>query len=58
MVPTVYRYFPDKYAVLHALGAVVMDKQNQVCQDWFNAYSTEGGGSTSGTEIAITRDSR
>jgi AcrR family transcriptional regulator len=42
-VPAVYRYFPNKYAVLHALGAVVMDKQNQVCQDWFNAYSTEGG---------------
>jgi len=29
-VPAVYRYFPNKYSVLHALGAVLMDAQNRV----------------------------
>lgn len=35
-VPALYRYFPNKYSVLHALGAVVMDRQNAVAQDWFD----------------------
>lgn len=34
-VPALYRYFPNKYAVLHALGAVLMDSQNEVFQQWF-----------------------
>ena len=34
-VPALYRYFPNKYAVLHALGAAMMDKQNEVCLEWF-----------------------
>ena len=34
-VPALYRYFPNKYAVLHALGAVLMDSQNDVFQRWF-----------------------
>ena len=34
-VPALYRYFPNKYAVLHALGAAMMDKQNTVCLAWF-----------------------
>jgi AcrR family transcriptional regulator len=34
-VPALYRYFPNKYAVLHALGAAMMDKQNDVCVEWF-----------------------
>lgn len=34
-VPALYRYFPNKYAVLHALGAVLMDSQNGVFQRWF-----------------------
>jgi AcrR family transcriptional regulator len=34
-VPALYRYFPNKYAVLHALGAVLMDNQNNVFQRWF-----------------------
>lgn len=37
-VPALYRYFPNKYAVLHALGAVLMDKQNAVFQKWFDEY--------------------
>jgi AcrR family transcriptional regulator len=34
-VPALYRYFPNKYAVLNALGAVLMDRQNKVFQHWF-----------------------
>jgi len=37
-VPALYRYFPNKYAVLNALGAVVMDRQNSVFQDWFDQH--------------------
>jgi AcrR family transcriptional regulator len=36
-VPALYRYFPNKYSVLHALGAAMMDKQNEVCLMWFEA---------------------
>ncbi len=35
-VPALYRYFPNKYSVLHALGARLMDAQNQVLQQWFD----------------------
>lgn len=38
-VPALYRYFPNKYSVLHALGAVLMDRQNEVCQKWFDAHA-------------------
>jgi AcrR family transcriptional regulator len=34
-VPALYRYFPNKYSVLHALGANMMDKQNEACVEWF-----------------------
>jgi len=37
-VPALYRYFPNKYAVLNALGAVLMDRQNEVFQQWFDTY--------------------
>jgi AcrR family transcriptional regulator len=37
-VPALYRYFPNKYAVLNALGASLMDKQNAVFQQWFEEY--------------------
>ena len=37
-VPALYRYFPNKYAVLNALGAVLMDKQNEAFQQWFDHY--------------------
>jgi AcrR family transcriptional regulator len=37
-VPALYRYFPNKYAVLHALGAGLMDRQNAVFQRWFEHY--------------------
>ena len=38
-VPALYRYFPNKYAVLSALGASCMDKQNAVFQLWLDQYS-------------------
>ena len=41
-VPALYRYFPNKYAVLNALGAVLMDKQNAVFQKWFEHYFDAG----------------
>ena len=42
-VPALYRYFPNKYAVLNALGAVLMDRQNAVFQQWFEQYLGEEG---------------
>ena len=41
-VPALYRYFPNKYAVLNALGAALMDRQNAVFQAWFEKYLDEG----------------
>lgn len=32
--PALYRYFPNKYAVLHALGQALMDAQNELLQTW------------------------
>lgn len=37
-VPALYRYFPNKYAVIHALGAQLMDRQNEVFQAWFSDH--------------------
>jgi AcrR family transcriptional regulator len=42
-VPALYRYFPNKYSVLHALGAAMMDRQNQVFADWFNEHASDVG---------------
>ena len=33
-VPALYRYFPNKYSVLNALGSRLMDRQNAVLEDW------------------------
>ncbi|MES1990056.1 MAG: TetR/AcrR family transcriptional regulator [Pseudomonadota bacterium] len=33
-VPTLYRYFPNKYAVLMALGDRLMGRQNAVIEEW------------------------
>jgi AcrR family transcriptional regulator len=41
-VPALYRYFPNKYAVLNVLGAILMDKQNAVFQQWFDRYLEKG----------------
>ena len=42
-VPALYRYFPNKYAVINALGAQLMDRQNQVFQEWFDSHVPGGG---------------
>jgi len=42
-VPALYRYFPNKYAVINALGAQLMDRQNQVFQQWFDTHQPGGG---------------
>jgi AcrR family transcriptional regulator len=40
-VPALYRYFPNKYAVIHALGAQLMDTQNQAFQAWFESHGQD-----------------
>ncbi len=37
-VPALYRYFPNKYSVLNALGSALMDRQNRVFQAWFERH--------------------
>ncbi|WP_299773758.1 TetR/AcrR family transcriptional regulator [uncultured Pseudoteredinibacter sp.] len=37
-VPALYRYFKNKYAVLYALGARLMDRQNQILVGWHETY--------------------
>lgn len=37
-VPALYRYFPNKYAVLNALGARLMDTQNQAFMHWHETH--------------------
>lgn len=41
-VPALYRYFPNKYAVMNAMGAVLMDRQNAVFQQWIERNFEEG----------------
>ncbi len=41
-VPALYRYFPNKYAVINALGADLMDRQNLVFREWLDTYLQEG----------------
>ena len=38
--PALYRYFPNKYAVLEELGEQLMDTQNQALLDWLNEADT------------------
>lgn len=40
-VPALYRYFPNKYAVLYTLGARLMDRQNEVMVSWFQQYESD-----------------
>lgn len=37
-VPALYRYFPNKYAVLNALGLRLMEAQDEVFQRWQTRY--------------------
>ena len=40
--PALYRYFPNKYAVIEALGRRLMDRQNRVLEAWVARHA--GGG--------------
>lgn len=42
-VPALYRYFPNKYAVLYALGAGLMDRQNRIFEAWYERHMRAGG---------------
>lgn len=42
-VPALYRYFPNKYAVLYALGAGLMDRQHRIFEAWFERHMQAGG---------------
>ena len=33
-VPALYRYFPNKYSILNALGERLMDRQNKAFMEW------------------------
>lgn len=37
-IPALYRYFSNKYAILYALGARLMDRQNEVMLAWHERY--------------------
>lgn len=41
-VPALYRYFPNKYAVLNALGIALIEKQTTVFGTWFEEYTSTG----------------
>ncbi len=41
-VPALYRYFPNKYAVINALGAQLMERQNEVFRSWLDSNLQEG----------------
>ena len=38
-VPALYRYFPNKYSVLNALGSRLMDRQNAVLENWHQQFA-------------------
>lgn len=40
--PALYRYFKDKYAVLDALGARLMARQNEVLFAWLDRHAPNG----------------
>lgn len=41
--PSLYRYFPNKYAVLRALGDRLMEQQNDIMMDWLDQADASGG---------------
>lgn len=41
-VPALYRYFKNKYAVLYALGARLMDRQNHILVQWHETHFNPG----------------
>ena len=53
-VPALYRYFPNKYAVLNALGAVLMDRQNAASQQWHSCRDWDFRSTVSGIDSPWT----
>jgi AcrR family transcriptional regulator len=51
--PALYRYFPDKYAILRELGARLMDRQNQSYLAWLAEQPEPGALDT--REAAVSR---
>lgn len=49
--PALYRYFPNKYALLYELGQRLMHKQNELIPRWITAEVLAG--STLGLECAL-----
>ena len=41
-VPALYRYFPNKYAVINALGVELMEQQALLFEKWVETYLSEG----------------
>ncbi len=42
-VPALYRYFPNKYAVVHTLGLGLMERQNEAFRNWLENVLEEHG---------------
>nr|WP_282571076.1 TetR/AcrR family transcriptional regulator [Sphingopyxis sp. MSC1_008] len=40
--PALYRYFDDKYAVIEALGRRLMERQNDVLENWITRHAPGG----------------
>ncbi len=41
--PALYRYFPNKYALLHELGQRLMQRQNECVAKWMSVAVIQGG---------------
>jgi AcrR family transcriptional regulator len=41
--PALYRYFPNKYALLHELGQRLMQRQNECVARWMSVEVVQGG---------------
>lgn len=41
-VPALYRYFPNKYAVLNALGVQLIERQTEAFNTWFESHTLRG----------------
>jgi len=54
--PTLYRYFNDKYAVLEALAARLMDRQNAVLLAWLDRHGSAGPEALSANLATLLRD--
>ncbi|WP_245892197.1 TetR/AcrR family transcriptional regulator [Novosphingobium guangzhouense] len=53
--PAFYRYFDDKYAILHALAERFMERQNVALQAWLDAYGGAGIDVIEGKVVELIR---